>query len=76
MCTAVLIGRDPATPPLPPRIWAHTRALLRGQDRRHLFVTPRVHAYPQQAGTKIPSSLNVRKKVAKASLMYSLWYVG
>jgi hypothetical protein len=24
MCTAVLIGRDPANPP-PPRIWAHIR---------------------------------------------------
>ncbi len=47
MCSAVLIGWDPATPPSP-RIWAHvcTRALLVSQDRRHLFVTP---CLPQSA---------------------------
>ncbi len=45
MCTAVLIGWDPATPPLP-RIWAHivyvhgAWELLVSLDRRHLFVTP------------------------------------
>jgi hypothetical protein len=40
MCTAVLIGWGPATPP-PPRIWTRiTRALLVSKDRRHLFVTP------------------------------------
>jgi hypothetical protein len=39
MCTAVLIGRDPATPPYH-LIWARiTRALLVSKDRRHLFVT-------------------------------------
>jgi hypothetical protein len=39
MCTAVLIGWGPATPPLP-SIWTHiTRALLVSKDRRHLFVT-------------------------------------
>ncbi len=38
LCTAVLIGRDPATPPLPP-LGSYTRALLVSQDRRHLFVT-------------------------------------
>ncbi len=41
LCTAVLIGWDPATfPPPPPRIWAHIRGvLLVSLDRRHLFVT-------------------------------------
>jgi hypothetical protein len=43
MCTAVLIGWDPATPPLP-RIWTRitvlTRAQLVSKYRRHLFVTP------------------------------------
>ncbi len=40
MYTAVLIGWDPTTPPLP-RIWTRiTRALFVSQDRRHLFVTP------------------------------------
>ncbi len=39
LCTAVLIGWDPATPPFV-RIYAHTRALLVSQDRRHLIVTP------------------------------------
>ncbi len=40
LCTAVLIGWDPATPPSP-RIWAHIRGRYLGsQDRRHLFVTP------------------------------------
>ena len=34
LCTAVLIGWDPATPPL------HPWALLVRQDRQHLFVTP------------------------------------
>ena len=39
LCAAVLIGRDPATPP--PPIWAqYTSALLVSKDRRHLFVTP------------------------------------
>jgi hypothetical protein len=28
--------------PRNPRIWAHIRALLVSQDRRHLFVTPLV----------------------------------
>ncbi len=38
MCTAVLTGWDPQTPP---RIWTRiTRALLVSTDRRHLFVTP------------------------------------
>jgi hypothetical protein len=40
MCTAVLIGWDPETPPLPP----HFGLILRGRywsaNRRHLFVTP------------------------------------
>ncbi len=35
MCTVVLIGSDPATPPPSP-----PRALLVSQDRRHLFLTP------------------------------------
>jgi hypothetical protein len=43
MCTAVLIGRDPATPPptpsLPPHLGSYKRALLVSQDRRHHFVT-------------------------------------
>ncbi len=38
LCTAVLIGWDPATLPLP-HLGSHTRALLVRQDRRHLFVT-------------------------------------
>ncbi len=37
MCTAVLIGWAPATPPVLPQ---HTRPLLVSQDRRHHFVTP------------------------------------
>jgi hypothetical protein len=45
MCTAVLIGRDPATTPHPhpPRIGtrhSYTRTLLVSKNRRHLFVTP------------------------------------
>ncbi len=39
LCTAVLIGWDPATPPLPPHLGSHMRSLLVSQDRRHLFVT-------------------------------------
>jgi hypothetical protein len=31
-----------------------------------------LHPHPQQAGPKIPSSLNVRKKVVISSLLYSL----
>jgi hypothetical protein len=38
MCTAVLIGRDPA---IPPHRDSYTRSLLVSKDRRHLFVTPR-----------------------------------
>jgi hypothetical protein len=38
--TAVLIGRDSATPP-PPHLDSYTRALLVRQDRRRLFVTVR-----------------------------------
>ncbi len=40
LCTAVLIGWDPGTPPLPPHLGSYTSALLVSQDRRHLFVTP------------------------------------
>ncbi len=42
LCTAELIGWNPATNPPSPRTWAniHTRALLVSQDRRNLFVTP------------------------------------
>ncbi len=41
MCTAVLIGWDPAPPPSPIRHWdSYMRTLLVSQDRRHLFVTP------------------------------------
>ncbi len=50
MCTAVLIGWDPAIPPSP-HLGTYTRALLVSQDRWHLFVTtwtPLCHAlwYP------------------------------
>jgi hypothetical protein len=38
LCTAVLIGLDPATAPSPPPSFG--RYLLVSQDRRHLFVTP------------------------------------
>jgi hypothetical protein len=41
LCTAVLIGWDPATPPpFPPHLGSYQRALLVSQDRRHLLVTP------------------------------------
>ncbi len=40
LCTAVLIGWEPATPPLPPHLGSYKSALLVIQDRRHLFVTP------------------------------------
>ncbi len=41
MCTAVLLGRDPATPPpIPPHLGSCTKALLVSQDRRNLFMTP------------------------------------
>ncbi len=41
--TAVLIGCDPATPPLPPHLGSYTRALLVSQGRQHLFVTFCLH---------------------------------
>jgi hypothetical protein len=41
LCTALLIGWDPATP-LPPHLGSYARSLLASQDRRHLFVTPYV----------------------------------
>ncbi len=40
LCTAVLIGWDPATPPLSTYLGSYTWTLLVSQDRRHLFVTP------------------------------------
>ncbi len=41
LCTAVLIGWDPAIPPpLDPHWGSYTRALVVSQDRRHLFVIP------------------------------------
>ncbi len=44
LCTAVRIGRDPATPyPLPPLLGSYTRTLLVSQGRRHLFLTPGIH---------------------------------
>ncbi len=39
LCRVVLIGWDPATPPLPLHLGSK-RALLVNWDRRHLFVTP------------------------------------
>ncbi len=40
LCTAVLMGWDPATPlPPPPQLGSYTRALLVSQDRRHLIVS-------------------------------------
>jgi hypothetical protein len=40
LCTAVLIGRHPATYPLlPPHLGSYARALLVSQERRHLFVS-------------------------------------
>ncbi len=38
LCTAVLIGWDPATPPLPPHLGSYTRALLDSKHKRHLEV--------------------------------------
>jgi hypothetical protein len=46
LCTAVLIGWDPATPPLRPLLGSYTRALLVSQDKRHLFVTTWCHMTP------------------------------
>ncbi len=40
LCTAVLIGWHPATPPLSPPLGLFTRAQFVSQDRRRLFVTP------------------------------------
>ncbi len=41
LCTAVLIGWDPAaSPPPSPHLGSYTRALLVSQDWWHLFVTP------------------------------------
>ncbi len=40
LCTAGLIGRDPATPPLPPHLGSYTRAYWSAKIcRRHLFAT-------------------------------------
>ncbi len=47
LCTAVLIGRDPATLPLLPHLGSYIRALLVSQDRRHLFVTPLIEINKQ-----------------------------
>ncbi len=49
LCTAALIGWDPATPPPPlaPLLGSYTRALLISQDRRHLFVTPWLRVFVQ-----------------------------
>jgi hypothetical protein len=40
MCTAVLIGCDPATPPLPPQLNSYYVGAIGQQWWRHLFVTP------------------------------------
>ncbi len=50
LCTAVLIGWDPATPP-PPHLGSYTRALLVSQDRRHLLVIPSYTAIFQVYGS-------------------------
>jgi hypothetical protein len=39
LCTAVLIGREPAIPPHPTHLGSYSRALLVSQDRRHLSGT-------------------------------------
>ncbi len=45
LCTAVLNGYDPATPPLAAHLGSYTRTLLVSQDRRHLFA-PWCHPKP------------------------------
>ncbi len=40
MRTALHIGWDPTTSPLPPHLGSYTRNLLVSQGSRHLFVTP------------------------------------
>ncbi len=62
LCTAVLIGWDPETPPLPPHLGSYLRALLASQDGRHLFVTPWLERTPSSwplrcIGSNSPLSL-------------------
>ncbi len=57
MCTAVLIGWDPATPAIP--------LLLVSKDRRHLFVTPWLNAYYRPYFQ--PISNQVRGVIGKGS---------
>jgi hypothetical protein len=38
LCTAVLIVGTPQPPPPQTHLGSYTRALLVGQDRRHLFI--------------------------------------
>ncbi len=77
LCTAVLIGRDTATPPFPLHMGSYNRALLVSKDRRHLFVTnPLASVYrgvtPSKMGKErvrkiIDKSGNfVKKKLRKA----------
>ncbi len=61
LCTAVLIGWDPAIPPLPPHL-AHWLTLLVSQDRRHLYVTPWFHM-----------SVNLTNEAVLGLLYYDNW---
>jgi hypothetical protein len=58
LCTAVLTGRDPTAPPLPPLLGSYTRELLVSQDRRHLFVTPVGPCFG--LGERVPVVINHR----------------
>ncbi len=61
LCTAVLFGSDPATPPLPPHLGSYTRALLVSQDRRHLFLTP----CPNRLGHSLEKAVTLTKTIWK-----------
>ncbi len=77
LCTAVLVGWDSETPPLPPRLGSYTRGLLISKDRRHLFVTPWLHWRANAYYPIVYLSVHQRaKELVTLSLYYNLYVIG
>ncbi len=71
-CTCVVIGWDPATPPLPTHLGSHTRAPLVSQDRRNLFVTPFLFSLCSRTLVKSQGSATQDAVLGQFSMAFSL----
>ncbi len=69
LCTAALLGWDPATPP-PTHLGSNTRALLVNQDRQRLFVTP--CALPKSFYAVLQIRISIRIRIRRILMFLDL----